>query len=177
MRLGHPMEPCHSHRWQGPLHSRNNHDALQSHWFRQGGNDHKCLWTTKQPRQRPLSSEPSLPRFFSKRQVMDNKGWLQHDSHAGGETMGGKAPGLGQRKMPGTHIKPQTGRYWEFQWHLHLDQQNLRSPTNSMQAWLLPHIGNSPIGSSPSRFQHPPKGRFRPLVGSSLGWHYFHPQY
>jgi hypothetical protein len=33
------------------------HSTLQSHWFGQGRNDHKFLWSADQPRQRPTSSD------------------------------------------------------------------------------------------------------------------------
>jgi hypothetical protein len=64
---------------------------------------------------------------------MDNRGRLQYDSHAGGETRGENVPGVGQRKILGTHRKPRTGRYRKWKWHLHLDQKKIRSPTNSLQ--------------------------------------------
>jgi hypothetical protein len=165
----HLMEPCHSILDQG----FSTPSTLTTHYQAIGSNKDGMITNAYGP-QNIQDKDLFIQSLAYLGTLADHKPWIIERDFNMILTLeekrgGGEMPGTRYIKIPGTHRSPQIGRHREWQWHLHLDQQTIRAPTNRLQARPLPYLRNSPFGRPNGRIQHPPEGGFRPLACSSLG--------
>jgi len=130
--ISYTLEPYHNNLRPRPLHTNNSYSSLLSYWLSQRQADYKCIWPAKLLRQGPLPQNLGIPRLSSRAQVMDSRWILQHYPHARGKKRREKIPRTRQHKIPGANRTTQPVQHRKWKWHLHMDQQMIEKPTNSL---------------------------------------------